>query len=553
MQLFGFEIKRKKEQDLPSVIPPSPVESGATVINTGVNAGGYYGAVLDIEGTIKTENDLIRRYREVSQYSDCDGAIEDIVNEAIVADEDRRCIEIKLDDVKVSSNIKNKIKEEFDNILRTLKFDERAHEIFRTWYIDGRLYYQILIDENNVKGGIVELRYIDPRKIRRIKNIKKEKTPQGVEVVKEIDEYYLYNDKGITEQSTNGVKLALDSIVYAPSGYVDQNTGMMMSYLHKAIKPVNQLKMIEDALVIYRISRAPERRIFYVDVGNLPKLKAEQYVSDIMNKFRNKIVYDATTGETRDDRRHLSMMEDFWMPRREGGKGTEITTLPGGQNLGEIQDIEYFQGKLYHALNVPVSRLQPQQGFSIGRSQEISRDEVKFNKFIVRLRKKFSVLFSEALRVQLIAKNIISADEWEDIRYRLKYDYLEDNHFSELKDQEILMQRLNSLQTVDPFVGKYYSQAWVKKNILRQDDEELEQIASEIEDERELQMAQAEQQGQLQVAMQQPMMDAQAAQQQEAPQDEPAPDQQDAGTDEQQDEEQSKGKVTKLKTGTWPN
>jgi hypothetical protein len=553
MQLFGFEIKRKKEQDLPSVIPPSPVESGATVINTGVNAGGYYGAVLDIEGTIKTENDLIRRYREVSQYSDCDGAIEDIVNEAIVADEDRRCIEIKLDDVKVSSNIKNKIKEEFDNILRTLKFDERAHEIFRTWYIDGRLYYQILIDENNVKGGIVELRYIDPRKIRRIKNIKKEKTPQGVEVVKEIDEYYLYNDKGITEQSTNGVKLALDSIVYAPSGYVDQNTGMMMSYLHKAIKPVNQLKMIEDALVIYRISRAPERRIFYVDVGNLPKLKAEQYVSDIMNKFRNKIVYDATTGETRDDRRHLSMMEDFWMPRREGGKGTEITTLPGGQNLGEIQDIEYFQGKLYHALNVPVSRLQPQQGFSIGRSQEISRDEVKFNKFIVRLRKKFSVLFSEALRVQLIAKNIISADEWEDIRYRLKYDYLEDNHFSELKDQEILMQRLNSLQTVDPFVGKYYSQAWVKRNILRQDDEELEQIASEIEDERELQMAQAEQQGQLQVAMQQPMMDAQAAQQQEAPQDEPAPDQQDAGADEQQDEEQSKGKVTKLKTGTWPN
>jgi len=551
MQIFGFEIKRKTQQDLPSVVPPSPVESGATVINTGVNAGGYYGAVLDIEGTIKTENDLIRRYREVSQYSDCDGAIEDIVNEAIVADEDKRCVEIKLDDVKVSANIKNKIKEEFDNILRTIKFDERAHEIFRTWYIDGRLYYQILIDENNVKGGIVELRYIDPRKIRRIKNIKKEKTPQGVEVVKQIEEYYLYNDKGITEQTTHGVKLALDSVVYAPSGYVDQNTGMMMSYLHKAIKPVNQLKMIEDALVIYRISRAPERRIFYIDVGNLPKLKAEQYVSDIMNKFRNKIVYDATTGETRDDRRHLSMMEDFWMPRREGGKGTEITTLPGGQNLGEIQDIEYFQGKLYHALNVPVSRLQPQQGFSIGRSQEISRDEVKFNKFIVRLRKKFSVLFSEALRVQLVAKNIITADEWEDIRYRLKYDYLEDNHFSELKDQEILMQRLNSLQTVDPFVGKYYSQAWVKKNILRQDDEEIEQIASEIEDERELQLAQAEQQGQMQLAMQQPMMDAQAEQQ---AQEEPAPEQQnqDAG-DEQQDEQQSKAKVTKLKTGTWPN
>ena len=404
MQLFGFEIKRKQGQELPSVVPPSAIETGSTVVNTGVNAGGYYGMVMDLEGTIKNENDLIRRYREVSQYSDCDGAIEDIVNEAIVADEDRRSVELELDELKVSASIKTKIKEEFDNVLRILKFDERAHELFRSWYIDGRLYYQILIDEENIKQGIVELRYIDPRKIRRIKNIKKERNKQGVDVVKEIEEYYLYNDKGITEQTTQGVKLALDSVVYCPSGYVDQNTGMMMSYLHKAIKPVNQLKMIEDSLVIYRISRAPERRIFYIDVGNLPKLKAEQYVTDIMNKFRNKIVYDATTGETRDDRRHLSMMEDFWMPRREGGKGTEITTLPGGQNLGEIQDIEYFQQKLYHALNVPISRLQPQQGFSIGRSQEISRDEVKFNKFIVRLRKKFSVLFSNALRVQLIAK-----------------------------------------------------------------------------------------------------------------------------------------------------
>ena len=430
MQLFGFEIKRKQGQELPSVVPPSPIETGSTVVNTGVNAGGYYGMVMDLEGTIKNENDLIRRYREVSQYSDCDGAIEDIVNEAIVADEDRRSVELELDELKVSASIKTKIKEEFDNVLRILKFDERAHELFRSWYIDGRLYYQILIDEENIKQGIVELRYIDPRKIRRIKNIKKERNKQGVDVVKEIEEYYLYNDKGITEQTTQGVKLALDSVVYCPSGYVDQNTGMMMSYLHKAIKPVNQLKMIEDSLVIYRISRAPERRIFYIDVGNLPKLKAEQYVTDIMNKFRNKIVYDATTGETRDDRRHLSMMEDFWMPRREGGKGTEITTLPGGQNLGEIQDIEYFQQKLYHALNVPISRLQPQQGFSIGRSQEISRDEVKFNKFIVRLRKKFSVMFSNALRVQLIAKGIIRADEWEDIRPFLKYDYLEDNHFS---------------------------------------------------------------------------------------------------------------------------
>jgi hypothetical protein len=551
MQLFGFEIKRKQGQELPSVVPPSPIETGSTVVNTGVNAGGYYGMVMDLEGTIKNENDLIRRYREVSQYSDCDGAIEDIVNEAIVADEERRSVELELDELKVSASIKTKIKEEFDNVLRILKFDERAHEIFRTWYIDGRLYYQILIDENNIKQGIVELRYIDPRKIRRIKNIKKERNKQGVDVVKEIEEYYLYNDKGITEQTTQGVKLALDSVVYAPSGYVDQNTGMMMSYLHKAIKPVNQLKMIEDSLVIYRISRAPERRIFYIDVGNLPKLKAEQYVTDIMNKFRNKIVYDATTGETRDDRRHLSMMEDFWMPRREGGKGTEITTLPGGQNLGEIQDIEYFQQKLYHALNVPISRLQPQQGFSIGRSQEISRDEVKFNKFIVRLRKKFSVMFSNALRVQLIAKGIIRADEWEDIRPFLKYDYLEDNHFSELKDSEILMQRIQSLQALDPYVGKYYSQTWVRKNILRLDEDDIEQIEKEIADEQELQLGQAEKAGMLDGAQQ-------AATQNYMMQNTEQPEEQEQQPQEEQqapEEEQpvQTAKVKQLKTGTWPN
>jgi len=551
MQLFGFEIKRKQGQELPSVVPPSPIETGSTVVNTGVNAGGHYGMVMDLEGTIKNENDLIRRYREVSQYSDCDGAIEDIVNEAIVADEDKRSVELKLDELKVSASIKSKIKEEFDNVLRILKFDERAHELFRSWYIDGRLYYQILIDENNIKQGIVELRYIDPRKIRRIKNIKKERNKQGVDVVKEIEEYYLYNDKGITEQTTQGVKLALDSVVYAPSGYVDQNTGMMMSYLHKAIKPVNQLKMIEDSLVIYRISRAPERRIFYIDVGNLPKLKAEQYVTDIMNKFRNKIVYDATTGETRDDRRHLSMMEDFWMPRREGGKGTEITTLPGGQNLGEIQDIEYFQGKLYHALNVPISRLQPQQGFSIGRSQEISRDEVKFNKFIVRLRKKFSVLFSNALRVQLIAKGVIRADEWDEIRPFLKYDYLEDNHFSELKDSEILMQRIQSLQALDPYVGKYYSQTWVRKNILRLDEDEIEQIEKEISDEQEIQLGQAEKAGMLDGA-QQAATQNYMAQNTEQPEEQEQQPQEDQQAPEEEQPVQT-AKVKQLKTGTWPN
>jgi hypothetical protein len=552
MQLFGFEIKRKQGQELPSVVPPSPIETGSTVVNTGVNAGGHYGMVMDLEGTIKNENDLIRRYREVSQYSDCDGAIEDIVNEAIVADEDKRSVELKLDELKVSASIKSKIKEEFDNVLRILKFDERAHELFRSWYIDGRLYYQILIDENNIKQGIVELRYIDPRKIRRIKNIKKERNKQGVDVVKEIEEYYLYNDKGITEQTTQGVKLALDSVVYAPSGYVDQNTGMMMSYLHKAIKPVNQLKMIEDSLVIYRISRAPERRIFYIDVGNLPKLKAEQYVTDIMNKFRNKIVYDATTGETRDDRRHLSMMEDFWMPRREGGKGTEITTLPGGQNLGEIQDIEYFQQKLYHALNVPISRLQPQQGFSIGRSQEISRDEVKFNKFIVRLRKKFSVLFSNALRVQLIAKGVIRADEWDEIRPFLKYDYLEDNHFSELKDSEILMQRIQSLQALDPYVGKYYSQTWVRKNILRLDEDEIEQIEKEISDEQEIQLGQAEKAGMLDGAQQAATQNYMAQNTEQPEEQEQQPQEDDQATEEQPVQRES-AKVKQLKTGTWPN
>ena len=569
MQIFGFEIKRKENApQLQSVVPPSPADTGATVVNTGVNAGGYYGMVMDLEGVIKNENDLIRRYREVAQYSDCDSAIDDIVNEAIVADEEHRCVDIILDDVKVSSTIKTKMREEFDNICKVLKFDERAHEIFRNWYIDGRLYYQVLIDEENVKDGIQELRYIDPRKIRRIKNIKRERTPQGIEVIKEIEEYFLYNDKGITEQTTHGVKLALDSVVHVPSGYTDPNTGMAMSYLHKAIKPVNQLKMIEDSLVIYRISRAPERRIFYIDVGNLPKLKAEQYVSDIMNKFRQKIVYDATTGETRDDRRHLSMMEDFWMPRREGGKGTEITTLPGGQNLGEIQDIEYFQNKLYHALNVPVSRMQQQQGFSIGRSQEINRDEIKFNKFIVRLRRKFTVLFNDALRVQLIAKGIIRPEEWDDIGHDIKYDFIEDNHYAEMRDSELIQSRVSLLQLLDPYVGKYYSMQWAKKNILRMDDDEIEEIAEQIGEEQEMALQIATQQGQVQQAMQQPAMDAQMAQQQQQmamqqPQQPAQPEQQaqeQQAEDEQESEEETapakdskKANVTKLKTGTWPN
>lgn len=517
MQLFGFEIKRKGEE-LPnqSVVPPSNTD-GSAVVNTSVSAGGYYGMVMDMDASLKNENDLIRRYREISQYSDADAAIEDIVNESIISDETKHPVEIILDDTPVSASIKTKIAAEFKQVLRLLQFNDRGHEIFRQWYIDGRLYYQVLFDEENVKKGIAELRFIDPRKVRKIKNIRKERTPEGVEVIKTVEEFFLYNDKGMSEQSTQGIKLPIDSVVHCPSGVVDSNNGMMLSHLHKAIKPVNQLKMIEDALVIYRISRAPERRIFYVDVGNLPKVKAEQYVNDIMNKFRNKIVYDATTGETRDDRRHLSMMEDFWMPRREGGKGTEISTLPGGQNLGAIEDIEYFQNKLYHALNVPVSRMQQSEGFSIGRSNEITRDEVKFNKFIVRLRKKFAVLFLEALKVQLVAKNIINFDDWNDIRYSIRFDFLEDNHYSELKDAELLKNRIELLQQIEPFLGRFYSDEWVKRNLLHMSDDDIKNMEAQIKDSLEKNVAFAANKGEQQFAQQKPTMDYQAQQQQAEP------------------------------------
>ena len=450
MNVFGFEIKRKQNTSQTVVAPT--VDDGATVVNS---AAGYYAQVMSLDTIIKNENDLIRRYREVALYPDTDSAIEDITNEAIVSDEDQPPIKMILEDVKVSQSIKNKILDEFENVLHLLKFDMKGHDIFRTWYVDGRLYYHIMLDEKNPKNGIAELRQIDPRKIRKIKNINKEKNAMGVEIIKSVEEYYLYNDKGVTEVSIQGIKLPLDSVVYVPSGWVDQNTGMALSYLHKAIKVVNQLKMMEDALVIYRISRAPERRIFYIDVGNLPKLKAEQYVNDIMNKFRNKIVYDATTGEVRDDRKHMSMMEDFWMPRREGGKGTEITTLPGGQTLGQIEDIEYFQNKLYQCLNVPASRLQKTDGFNLGRSSEITRDEIKFTKFISRIRKKFAQLFLDALKIQLIVKGVCTLDDWELIAPKIRFDFVRDNHYAELKEAELMQGRLNILQTIDPFVGKY--------------------------------------------------------------------------------------------------
>lgn len=476
MDIFGFEIKRKGSS-VPSIVTPG-ADDGSLVTLGG--AAGAYSQVVDLEGVVKNENDLIRRYREIVQYPDCDSAVEDIVNEAIVTSDADQSVDIILDDLKVSDNIKKKIRAEFDKILHLLKFEERGHDIFRSWYVDGRIYYHILIDEKRVKDGIAELRFIDPRKIKKVKTISKKKNEKGIEVVDKVEEYYIYNDKGISEGTTQGVKLSSDSVLYCPSGLHDANSGMMLSHLHKAIKSVNQLKMIEDAVVIYRISRAPDRRIFYVDVGNLPKLKAEQYVNDLMNRYRNKITYDASTGEVRDDRKHLSMMEDFWMPRREGGKGTEITTLPGGQNLGQIEDVEYFQRKLYQSLNVPMSRMNPEQGFGLGRATEISRDEVKFSKFVGRLRKKFAHIFSTALRVQLIAKGVVSADDWEDLKTFIRFDFKKDNFYSELKENEILNQRIQMLQQMEPYIGKYYSMEWVKKNILRHSDDTIDEMDQQI-------------------------------------------------------------------------
>ena len=503
MQIFGLEISRKKQAQPISVVAPFS-EDGSTVVSTA--SAGIYAQVMELETRIKNENDLIRRYREVSQYPDCDSAVEDIINEAVVAENNTPAVALNLDDLKVSSGIKNKIIEEFRQVLSLLHFDEKGHDLFRSWYIDGRIYFHILVDETNP---------IDPRKIRKIKNIRKEKNDKGVEIVKDIQEYYLYNDKGITETTISGVKLPLDSVVYVSSGVVDSNTGMVLGYMHKAIKLVNQLKMMEDALVIYRISRAPERRIFYVDVGNLPKVKAEQYVNDLMNKFRNKVVYDASTGEVRDDRKNLSMMEDFWMPRREGGKGTEITTLPGGQTLGQIEDIEFFQQKLLQALNVPIGRLKGESGFSLGRASEITRDEVKFNKFVQRLRKKFAALFLDTLRVQLILKGIVNPDDWDDVKQYIRFDFQRDNYFSELKENEILQGRLSTLNTIDPYVGKYYSVEWVKKNVLKMSDDDIEAIEKQKEDDRKSELDKAAHDGTVQVAQQSPMLDYHAEQQQE--------------------------------------
>jgi hypothetical protein len=500
-KLFGFSIE-DTEPLSPSSVSPVPPNNEDGVDH--YMSSGFFGSYVDIEGVYRTEYDLIKRYREMALHPECDSAIEDIVNEAIVSDTNDTPVEIELSNLNASDGIKNKIRKEFKHILNLLDFDKKSHEIYRNWYIDGRIYYHKIIDLKNPHEGIQELRYIDAMKMRHVrqsKNTEKEnRSPINLRSndpmdykFPEIEEYYIYNPKGTyptgnmnATGASQGIKIAKDAITYCTSGLVDRNKGSVLSYLHKSIKSLNQLRMIEDSLVIYRLSRAPERRIFYIDVGNLPKVKAEQYLRDVMMRYRNKLVYDANTGEIRDDKKYMAMLEDFWLPRREGGRGTEISTLPGGQNLGEITDIEYFKKKLFRSLNVPPSRMDGEGGFNLGRSSEILRDELKFTKFVGRLRKRFSNMFNDMLRTQLILKNIITPEDWEVMSEHIQYDFLYDNHFSELKEAEIMNERLGMVATAEPYVGKYFSQDYVRRKILRQTDIEiLEQdklIEKEIKD-----------------------------------------------------------------------
>ena len=487
--LFGFTIARDKTEVQDAVqqsfSPPSNDDGALTI-----TSAAYYGTYVDLDGTAKNDVELISRYREMAMQPEIESAIDDIVGEAICQDDDGQIIKLVLDDLKQPEKIKKAIVAEFDIVSRLLNYKNMAQDIFRRYYVDGRLYYHIIIDRENPTAGIKELRYIDPRKLRKVREVKKQKDERtGVEVMNVINEYYIFNDKVNTGSSANfgpiGVRITTDSIVSVVSGLMDSRRAVVLSYLHKAIKPLNQLRMIEDATVIYRISRAPERRIFYIDVGNLPKLKAEQYLRDIMIKYKNKLVYDAQTGEVRDDRKHLSMLEDFWLPRREGGKGTEITTLPGGQNLGELEDVKYFEKKLYKALNVPVSRLNPEtSGFSLGRSGEITRDELKFAKFVDRLRNKFCELFDQSMRVQCVLKGICTDDEWKEFRENIHYDFIKDNNFAELKEAELMTNRLQLLSAVDPYTGRYFSQKWIQQNVLRLTDEEIKTMQTEIETEK---------------------------------------------------------------------
>jgi hypothetical protein len=488
-RLFGFSIEDEDKLPKGAVSPvPDNNEDGVDYYIT----SGFYGQYVDIEGVYRNEYDLIRRYREMALHPECDSAIENVVNEAIVSDLNDSPVEIELSNLNASDSLKKIIREEFKYIKDMMDFDKKAHEIFKNWYVDGRLLYHKVIDLKNPHEGIQDIRYIDALKIRYIREQKKKKGQKnnlGANYVNEIDpdnfnsfqdpeidEYFIYYPQGSIQKTgapNRGVKIAKDAITYVTSGLIDRNRQLTLSYLHKAIKALNQLRMIEDALVIYRLSRAPERRIFYIDVGNLPKVKAEQYLRDVMNRYRNKLVYDANTGEMRDDKKFMSMMEDFWLPRREGGRGTEITTLPGGQNLGELTDVQYFQKKLFRALNVPESRTASDGGFNLGRSSEILRDELMFGKFVGRLRKRFSGLFHDMLKTQLILKNIVTPEDWEKMSDHIQYDYLYDGHFNELKDTELMNERLNLMMAIQPYIGTYYSQDYVRRKILRQTDQEI--------------------------------------------------------------------------------
>jgi hypothetical protein len=495
-KLFGFSIESSddKSKGVVSPVPPNNEDGVDYYIQS-----GFYGQYVDIEGVYKTESDLIKRYREMSLHPECDSAIEDVVNEAIVSDLYDSPVEVELSNLNASDKLKEKIRDEFRYIKEMMDFDKKCHEIFRNWYVDGRVYYLKVIDINQPNEGIQELRYIDPMKIKHIRQEKKKdqnnilslKTDNQTYEYPEIEEYFVYTPTPNFQsggmlgggKQRGSIRIAKDSIAYCTSGLVDRNKGTILSWLHKAIKALNQLRMIEDSLVIYRLSRAPERRIFYIDVGNLPKVKAEQYLKDVMNRYRNKLVYDAATGEVRDDRKFMSMMEDFWLPRREGGRGTEITTLPGGQNLGELKDIEYFQRKLYRALGVPESRITQDGGFNLGRSSEILRDELKFAKFVGRLRKRFANIFNDLLRTQLILKNIITPEDWKRMEDHIQYDFLYDNQFAELKDAELMTNRVTLLTQVEPYIGKYFSTEYVRKRILRQTDGDIVEIDKQIDDE----------------------------------------------------------------------
>jgi len=495
IKLFGFTIgskdvvKAEKPEQASFALPSATVDDGAVT----VTQNAYYGTYVDLEGSVRNEIELITRYREMSNHPECQMAIDEIVNEAITHDDQGKVVDIVLDNLKQPETIKKKIIEEFNNVLKMLNFSNLADDVFKRWYIDGRVFYHIVVNDKNPKEGIQELRYIDPRKIRKVREIKKDRDPKtGAMVVVSVAEYYVYNDRGTTTQTFTsnvgqGIRIAPDAIINVNSGLMDAKNTFVISYLHKAIKPLNQLRMIEDAIVIYRISRAPERRIFYIDVGNLPRGKAEQYLRDIMIKYRNKLVYDANTGEIRDERKHMSMLEDFWLPRREGGKGTEITTLPAGQNLGELEDVKYFQKKLLQSLNVPYSRLESQEGglAGLGRSQEVTRDELKFAKFVIRLRNKFSQIFDEALKVQLVLKGICTREEWDKFKEDIYYDFRKDNNFTELREAELLQNRLQMVSQVDPFVGRYFSNNYVMNKILMMTDEEIEAMQEEIQKEKD--------------------------------------------------------------------